>query len=130
MKKTLSLDLRQRILNCYDEGTWTRGDVAERFRVSLGMVKKLIQQRKTLGEIGNLYHRVGRKSDISQADKTRMAAAIEKRPDITLAELRKKLRLTCSIVTVHNALASMDMTYKKRPSRRASRTVKTSKPPA
>ena len=58
MKKTLSLDIRQRILDCYDEGKWTRADVAERFRVSLGMVKKLIQQRKNTGEIGNLYHRV------------------------------------------------------------------------
>jgi len=124
MKKTLSLDIRQRILNCYDEGKWTRNDVAERFCVSLGMVKKLIQQRKTLGEIGHLYNRVGRKSEISETDRTRMTAAIEKRPDITLAELRKKLRLSCSIVTVHNALASMNMTYKKRPSRRANKTVK------
>ena len=83
-----------------------------------------------VGGIGNLYHRVGRKSDISSTDKARMAAAIEKRPDITLAELQKKLGLNCSLVTVHNALASMDLSYKKRPSRRANRTVKTSKPPA
>lgn len=130
MKKTLSFDLRQRILDCYDEGTRTRQDVAQRFCVSLGMVKKLIQQRKAIGEIGNLYHRVGRKPDISQADKARMAEAIAKRPDITLAELREKLGLTCSIVTVHNALASMDLTYKKRPSRRASRAGKTSRPHA
>lgn len=130
MKKTLSLDIRQRILDCYDEGKWTRADVAERFRVSIGMVKKLIQQRKNTGEIGNLYHRVGRKPDISGKERGLMAAAIEKRPDITLAELRGKLGLTCSLVTVHNTLSKMDMTYKKRPSRRASRTGKTSKPPA
>jgi hypothetical protein len=73
---------------------------------------------------------VGRKPEISRVEKTRTAETIEKRPDITLAELRKKLGLTGSIVTVRNALASMDMTSIKRPSRRASRTVKTSKPRA
>ena len=128
--KTTSLDLRKRILACYDTGKETRVSVAKRFCVSLGMVKKLLCQRKAIGEIDNLYHRVGRKPEISQADKMRMAQAIEKRPDITLAELRKRLGLSCSIVTVHNALASMDMTYKKRPSRRASRTGRTSKPRA
>jgi transposase len=130
MKKTLSLDLRQRILDCYDEGTMTRQEVADRFRVSLGMVKKLIQQRKAIGEIGDLYHRVGRKPTISPAMKTRMAEAVGKRPDITLAELREELGLDCSVVTVHNALASMGPTYKKRPSRRASRIAKTSRPNA
>jgi transposase len=115
MKKTLSLDLRQRILDCYDAGTMTRQEVADRFCVSLGMVKKLIRQRKAIGEIDNLYHRVGRKPAISQAMKTRMAEAVGKRPDITLAELREKFGLDCSVVTVHNALASMGLTYKKKP---------------
>ncbi len=40
----LSLDLRQRILDAYAEGSRTRKEVADRFTVSLGMVKKLIQQ--------------------------------------------------------------------------------------
>lgn len=61
--KTLSLDIRTRILACYDERKHTRDAVATRFCVSLGMVKKLLRQRKATGEIGVLYHRAGQKPE-------------------------------------------------------------------
>ncbi len=61
--KTLSLDIRTRILACYDERKHTRDAVAKRFCVSLGMVKKLLRQRKATGEIGDLYHRAGQKPE-------------------------------------------------------------------
>ena len=48
---TTSLDLRERILDTYDAGEGTREDVARRFRVSLGMVKKLLQQRRHTADI-------------------------------------------------------------------------------
>ena len=44
--RTLSLDLRERILTAYDRHEGTRPEVGHRFRVSLGMVKKLLQQRR------------------------------------------------------------------------------------
>ena len=44
--KTLSLDMRERILASCDARAGTREDVANRYRVSLGMVKKLLQQRR------------------------------------------------------------------------------------
>ena len=50
-RRTTSLDLRERILGTYDAGEGTREDVARRFRVSLGMVKKLLQQRRHTGDI-------------------------------------------------------------------------------
>ena len=61
--KTLSLDIRTRILACYGERKHTRDAVAKRFCVSLGMVKKLLRQRKATGEIGVLYHRAGQKPE-------------------------------------------------------------------
>lgn len=127
--KTLSLDIRKRILACYDERTHTRDAIAERFCVSLGMVKKLLRQRKATGEIGNLYHRAGRKPAITQAHRRDMAAAIRERPDVTLAELRDRLGLGCSLVAVHHALDAMGMTYKKRRSGPASGTGRTSGKP-
>ena len=59
--KTLSLDLRERILAAYDQTEGTREEVAERFRVSLGMVKKLLQRRRRLGDVRAQHHRSGRK---------------------------------------------------------------------
>jgi len=45
--RTLSVDLRERILCSYDNDEGTRAEIAHRFRVSLGMVKKLLQQPGT-----------------------------------------------------------------------------------
>jgi transposase len=118
---TLSLDIRQRILARYDDGKDTRDAIAKRFCVSLGMVKKLIQQRKHLGEIGPLHYRAGRKPTITQRHNDRMEALIAQQPDITLAELRNALRLNCSLTAIHKALAKLGLTYKKRRSGPASR---------
>jgi len=128
--KTLSLDIRKRILACYDEKKHTREAIAKRYCVSLGMVKKLIQQRKSIGEIGPLYHRAGRKPKITEAHRSGMIAIIRKRPDATLAEMREMLGLACSLVAIHRALAAIGMTYKKRRSEPASRTATTSGRPA
>ena len=64
---TLSLDLRERILSAYDNGEGTRDQIARRFCVSEGMVKKLNQQRRHLGDIRPQHHRSGRKPKILAA---------------------------------------------------------------
>jgi hypothetical protein len=51
--KTLSLDLRERILASYDNLEGTRQEIADRYRVYLGMVKKLLQQRRRTGQIAS-----------------------------------------------------------------------------
>jgi transposase len=125
-KKALSTDLRERILMAYDQGEGTREDVAKRYRVSVGMVKKLLQQRKQTGEIGARYHRCGRKPLIVEEHRRQMRVLLGKKPDMTLAELRESLQLECTLPAIHYALAAMDMTYKKRLSGRANKTVQTS----
>ena len=49
--KAFSIDLRQRILDAYDAGEGSRQQIADRFSVSLAMVKKLLVQRKATGSI-------------------------------------------------------------------------------
>ena len=111
--KTTSLDLRKRILATYDTGKETRVSVARRFCVSLGMVKKLLQQRRRLGDIAPLHWRAGRKPLFTEAHKDQMRAAIRRQPDTTLAEFRELLGLDCSLVAIHRVLVRMGMTYKK-----------------
>ena len=43
------MDLRKRTVEAYDAGEGTRQEIAERFKVSVHMVKKLLSQRKKLG---------------------------------------------------------------------------------
>ena len=125
--KTTSLDLRKRNLACYDTGKETRVSVAKRFCVSLGMVKKLIQQRRHLGDIAPLHWRAGRKPLFTPEHREQMLAAIRRQPDTTLAEFRDLLGLDCSLVAIHLVLARMGMTYKKRRFGPANRTARTSR---
>ncbi len=124
--KTLSLDLRERILAAYDAAAATREMVAGRFRVSLGMVKKLIQQRRHLGEIGAQHHRAGRKPRILPAHREQLRRHLAAKPDLTLAELRTVTGLDCTLPAIHYVLADMGLTFKKRRSGRPSRTGRTS----
>lgn len=124
--RTLSLDLRERILSSYDNDEGTRAEVAHRFRVSLGMVKKLLQQRRRTGDIAPRHHFAGRKPMIVDAHRSRLRALLAKKSDLTLRELRAAMELNCSLQAIHVVLAKLGLTYKKRHSAPASKTVQTS----
>lgn len=124
-RKTISLDLRERILETYDEGKVTREQVARRFRVSLGMVKKLLQQRRHSGDIRARHHLAGRKPLIRIEHRQEMDGLLKKKPDMSLKELREALGLKCSLQAIHVVLVKMEMTLKKRLSAPASKTAPT-----
>ena len=124
--KALSIDLRERILATYDKENATREDVARRFRVSLGMVKKLIQQRRHTGNIQSRRHLCGRKPLILENHRSQMRDLVSKKPDITLAELRDAVGLNCTLPAIHYALEQMGLSYKKRLSMPASKSAKMS----
>ncbi len=112
-RRTISLDLRERILEAYDEGGATRDQVANRFRVSLGMVKKLLQQRRHIGDIRSRHHLAGRKPLVLAGHRQEMERLLKAKPDMTLKELRQETGLKCSLQAIHVALAKMEMTLKK-----------------
>ncbi len=121
-----SLDLRQRIVDAYDAGEGTRQEIADRFRVSLGMVKKLLQQRRSTGDIADRHHLTGRKATITGEHRRRFDALVHDRPDITLEELRAETGLRCSLPAIHYVLKDMGLTLKKRRSLRPNKTGATS----
>jgi transposase len=124
--RTLSLDLRERILTSYDCKEGTRLDIAARYRVSLGMVKKLLQQRRRTGDIRARHSRSGRKPMILSGHEQQLEALLGRKPDLTLKELRQATALKCSLPAIHYALQRMGLTYKKRHSTPVSRTGRTS----
>lgn len=107
-RKTLSLDLRQRILASYDQKEGNREEIARRYKVSLGMVKKLLQQRRRLGDIAPQHHRSGCKPTILPSHHRQMRALLGQKPDLTLAELRQAVGLRCTIQAIHYVLEKMD----------------------
>ena len=122
MRKTLSLDLRQRILACCQEGRLTRQQIADRYRVSLGMVKKLLAQQRRTGEIAARHHYAGRKPLFTAAQRRHLGQLIDEQPDITLAEMREALKVKCTLPAIHYVLRDMDLTYKKNAARQRART--------
>lgn len=119
--KTLSVDLRQRILKSYDEGLGTRQEMADRYRVSLGMVKKLLVQRKKTGDIAARHRFCGRKPLFTSGHRRHLSRLIERQPDITLAEMREALSLGCSLPAIYYVLREMKLTYKKNAARQRAR---------
>jgi transposase len=119
--RTISLDLRQRILSSYDNQEGARPEIAARFRVSLGLVKKLLQQRRRTGDIAPRHHLSGRKPTIVALHRSQLRALLAKKNDLTLRELRQASGLQCSLQAINVVLAKMGLTYKKRRSAPANR---------
>ena len=100
--KTLSIDLRERILASYDAHEGTRDEIANRYRVSLGMVKKLLQQRRKTGDIGPATSFLRAQAQRSgSAPRDGSGSCCPGRPDLTLAELREAAALSCSLPAIH-----------------------------
>jgi transposase len=128
--RTLSVDLRERILASYDQQEGTREAIAHRYRVSLGMVKKLLQQRRHTGDIRPRHYRCGRKPLIVDTHRRRMRALLGGKPDLTLRELRQAVGLQCTLPAIHYALDQMGLTYKKRRSGPPNKIVRALRGPA
>lgn len=124
-RRTISLDLRERILEAYDEGKATREQVSRRYQVSLGMVKKLLQQRRHCGDIQARHHLAGRKPLIVAEHRAEIGLLLKKKPDLSLKQLREAIGLKCSLQALHVVLSKMELTLKKRRSEPASKTART-----
>jgi len=123
--RTTSLDLRERILAAYDHDEGSREEIARGFRVSLGLVKKLLQQRRRTGDIAPRHRFSGRKPRIVAGHRQQLRTLLAKKNDLTLQELRAATGLNCSLQALHVVLGKMGLTYKKRHSGPASRTART-----
>lgn len=120
--KTISLDLRERILATYDANEDTREAVARRFRVSLGFVKKLLQQRRRIGDVRAQHHRSGCKPRIVASHRQQLRTLLDKKPGLTLKELRAATGLACTLPAIHYVLVQLGLTHKKRRSAPANKT--------
>ena len=125
MKKTISLDLRERIVAAYDAKEGTREEVAKCFKVSVGMVKKLLGQRARTGDLRPRHRFSGRKARLMPDHGAKLQQLIAREPDLTLAALKGRLELDCTVAAIHWVVRRLGLTYKKRRSMRPSKTGRT-----
>lgn len=111
--RSYSQDLRERVLSA---NKLTCAQAAERFSVSISYVVKARQRRDQTGSLTTKprgYRRPARLAGLGQA----IMSEIERRPSITLAELREWLvenhAVTVSMGTVWNAVNQLGLTLKK-----------------
>ena len=114
MSKTLSMDLRERIVAAYDRGEGTRMEIAARYNVSLGMVKKLLQQRRRTGDIAARHHFSGAKPKLTPVYQKRVVELVTQYPDMTLEELRDAIGISCTPQAIHYLLLRLGLPLKKR----------------
>jgi transposase len=112
--RSYSLDLRQRVVAALDNLDGSFRQIARRFRVSLSFVTRLMQHRRQTGDLGPKPHGGGRRPALDEAAQERLRQLLQKQPDLTLAELRQRLGLSCSLVAIWRALRRLKITRKKK----------------
>jgi transposase len=122
--QSYSADLRSRVLAAVDRGLPAR-TVAERFRVSVSYIYKVLGRRNATGESEARPQRNHQELKLA-AHHDAIRAEVAQRPDVTLNELRAWLLAThgvaASLGLMHRTLLRLGLTLKKSPSGRWSRT--------
>jgi transposase len=130
--QSYSADLRHRVLAAVDGGS-TAGAVAVRFGVSLSYIYKALARRRETGETEARAQRSHQDLKLAEQHEA-IRAELANRPDVTLDELRAWLAaehdVSASLGLMHNTLARLGLTRKKRPAVRRSRTGQMSPSPA
>ncbi len=96
------------------EATHDAEGIAKAYSVSKWTVYRLAEQKRKTGSVTLRTSQRGRKPLLTQEDKERIVACIKEAPDITIDELREKLKLNASYSTVERVVNGMGYTYKKK----------------
>jgi transposase len=119
------MDLRDRVVGACDSGELTRQEIAEAFGVSTAWIRRLLQRRRETGTYRPKGHAGGRRPAFEGAQLGRLDRLVRQQPDATLAELRERSGVQCSLMAVSNALGRLGYRRKKRRSGPLSKIVRT-----
>jgi len=122
MPAPIPIELRERMLAAYDAKFGTQAQIARLFGVSRKCLLDLLRQRRQTGCIQPRPHGGGHPAAFAGAKLEQLRQLVRDGPGITLEELRKRTKVRCSLVAVHNALVRLDLRYKKRRSMPPNRT--------
>lgn len=115
--KAYSIDLRQKIIDVYENEEISQRQLAKRFRVALSFIVKLIKQYRETGEIAPKPFRGGVKLKLTPEQLESLADLIEHNNDATLEELcqllQEKTGVTVSRATMGRMTQRLKLTVKK-----------------
>ncbi len=115
--KAYSLDLRQKIIDVYEQEEISQRQLAQRFNVALSFIVKLLRQYRTTGNISPLPFKGGVKLKLSPENLVLLAELIENNNDATLDELcqmlKKQSGISISRATMGRMTQKLKLTVKK-----------------
>jgi transposase len=118
MAKPYSMDLRERVMAAITAGQG-REAVALRFEISLSSVGRYIKRFREKGSLAPDKFG-GHKRHTLADEEERLRGWIAERPDMTLAEIKERLReigIKVGQTAISNFLRHLDLTYKKNAAR-------------
>ena len=115
--KAYSLDLRQKIVDTYLEGGISQRQLAERFKVALSFVEKLLKQYRETGSVASKIRIQQTPPKLNEQQLNILPKIVEANNDATLAEIRVMLSEKTGVLigrsTVDRMLNRMEFTVKK-----------------
>jgi transposase len=121
--KAISVPVRQRIIQLYQQGRSTR-DIASFAGFCVAAVRRVRQQFKARGTLKPQTHLCGRKTLLTRARKARLQRLVAEQPDATLAELGRGLDRPFGTSTVDLWLRQLGLRCKKNAARRRAGTAR------
>jgi transposase len=112
--RAYSNDLRERIVAAVERGDYPLRQLASLFSVSVSFLVRLLQRKRRTGSVHPEPHAGGPTPKLDAAAHARLRALVRDQPDATLAELRDRLGVACSLMTIARALKRHRITRKKK----------------
>lgn len=115
--KAYSLDLRQKIVDTYEEGNLSQRQLAKHFRVALSFIEKLLKQRRETGSIAPKVRTGQTPTKLNAEELEVLKQMVETSNDATLEKLREQLHQKTGVLigrsTVDRMLTKLNLTVKK-----------------
>lgn len=110
------MDLRKRVVEAYgqESGRGSQARMAKRFGVSPAWVCGLLLRYRQTGDYGPLTTRRGRKAVFVGRRREQLEELVARQPDATLAELRDRTGVACSLAAICKTLQRWGYRRKKR----------------
>lgn len=112
--KSLSNDLRVRILAAVDRREGSRHKLATRFSVNVSTITRLLQLRRETGTFDPRPHAGGTEPTLDQEGLERLRKLVEQTPDATLEQHKRSLGISGSIMIIWRGLEKLGITRKKK----------------
>ena len=116
--KAYSVDLRQKIVDAYNQREGSQRQLARRFRVSLTFIENLLKRYRTDGTVEPRRHGGGQVAKLNREQEAVVATLVEENNDAILVELCEQLEqridVRISRATMGRYVQKLKLTRKKK----------------